>query len=228
MNPDQTPQTTEVVPTFTKHAIRHYNALKRQIHADVKTIASALLRLSKNLKEIRDKQLYFIDGHSTFQEFCQKEIGQSRQQVYRLIQAHDIMQQLLDAGVPLEELPEHERMCRVIREELKPEQRAPVWKALVRACKENDDEGRPTIQDVRTAARRRETISETRRREQGEVVSVFERASNVLRCNIAFDRLDEQAQHRLMLVLTEIAESVTRLIRALDKTIQKRGGDDNE
>ena len=145
------------------------------------------------------------------------ELGQTRQQGYRLIQAHDIMVELLEAGVPHEELPETERMNRELRK-VKPEHRPIVWRALVRAAREADsDDARPTIQDVRTAARRLETTSETRRREQGEVLAHFERTSNVLRSNIAFDMLDETVRQRLALVLAEIAESVQRLIRALER-----------
>lgn len=222
MNTDQTTQ--EIVPTFSKAAIRHYNSLKKKIHANIQTIDTALFELGEYLREIRDKRLYWVDNYSTFQEFCEKELCNSRQQVYRLIQAHDVMQDLLVQGVPHGELPETERMCREIRL-LKPEQRAPIWKALVRSRREEG--GRPQIIDVRAEARANETTSETRQRQQGEVLNQFEKIGTALKVSIAFDVLDAPFRRRLGVVLTEIAENVALLIRMLNNAaVQKRAGKD--
>ena len=81
---------------------------------------------------------------------------------------------------PPEDLPETERMNRELRK-VKPEFREPVWRAIRRAARENNEDGRPTLQDLRTAARRLETTSETRRREEGEIITHFERAAAAIR-----------------------------------------------
>jgi hypothetical protein len=165
------------------------------------------------MTRIRDKRLYFCGGYSTFQEFCQKELGQSRQQVYRLIQAFDVMQDLLAQGIPQEELPQSERLCREIRL-LPPERQAHVWKAVARAAKQAARP--PTIVDVQAEAVKEEKPSDTIQRQQTELLRKFETASASLKVSVAFDLLEPSFRRRLAAVLAEIAETVTLLIRTLN------------
>jgi hypothetical protein len=184
-----------------------------EVHSDLAVVEQAFFRLSRNLKAIKEKRLYFCGGYATFQDFCQKELGNSRQQAYRLIAAHDVMQDLLAQGIPQEELPQSERLCREIRL-LSPEKQAHVWKAVARAAKQAARP--PTITDVQAEVQKEEKPSETIQRQQTELLRKFETVSASLKVSVAFDLLEPSFRRRLAAVLAEIAETVTLLIRTLN------------
>jgi hypothetical protein len=196
-----------------------------EIHSDIAVIEQALFRLGRNLKAIKDKRLYFCGGFSTFQDFCAKELGHTRQQAYRLILAHDVMQDLLVQGVPMEELPQSERLCREIRV-LSPEKQAKVWKAVMRVAKEAKRP--PTIADVQAEAIKEEKPNEILQRQQTELLRKFESASVVLKTAVAFDLLEPPFRFRLAAVLTEIAETVQILIRSLKSSAVEKRADEEK
>jgi hypothetical protein len=56
------------------------------------------------LEIIQRDQLYYVGGYKTFTEFCKAEIG-SRQHAYRLLDAREVIENLLAAGFSEAELP---------------------------------------------------------------------------------------------------------------------------
>jgi hypothetical protein len=123
----------------SKAQLGRYKKILAEIRTHIDLIDHAVARLGRNLQQIRDKQLYFC------------ELGKSRVQVFRLIQAYDTITSLMEAGVSEQDLPATERLCREVRK-LEPEQQAPVWRAVLKAVK---SKGRkPLVSDVQEAARR--------------------------------------------------------------------------
>ena len=196
----------------TKADYKRYSSMLTEIRADIVVVEHALQRLGRNLRSIRDKRLYFCGGFATFQDFCQKELGQSRQQVYRLISAFDVMQDLLAQGVPQEDLPQSERLCREIRL-LPQEKMGKAWKAIMRVTKEANRP--PTIVDVQAEIVKTEEAPEKVQRQQRELLNKFESVSKALKVSVAVDLLEPSFRLRLAAVLSDIAETVTLLMRVL-------------
>jgi hypothetical protein len=153
-NPETNPE-TKLVPTTvhvpSKADRRLYHKIDKELDADTAIVGQALLRISRNLKIMNDRRLYFCGGFNTFEEWCRNKWGKTRQAAYHLIHAYDLLQNLLEAGVAEEDLPPTEKLCRAIRT-LPLEIQAKVWKTIQRAAKAQGR--RPTISDVEREAAR--------------------------------------------------------------------------
>jgi hypothetical protein len=216
---DPTPVTTPIHKPPTKADYKRYRNIVADIHTDFAIAEQALFRLSKNLKTIQDKRLYFCGGFHTFQDFCTRELGQSRQHVYRLIAAHDVMQNLLIQGVAMEDLPISERINREVGF-LPPEYQAKAWKQVLRISKEANRP--PTIIDVQTEAVKLEKPKETLQRQQTELLRKYESVSVVLKTAVAFDLLEPSFRLRLRAVLIEIVERAQILMRSLQSAVVEK------
>src|SRR5215469_10844944 len=208
------------IPTLAKAEVTMYQRCLKQIHEDLKLIQKAFVRFARNMATIRDKRLYFAGNYATFEEFCQKEIGKSRQHVYRVIAAHDTLQNLLAQGVAETELPETERLCREIRQ-LPPEAQAPVWKSVLRVKREKGRQ--PTIIDIQEEAVRHINSEQTIDRQQKEVLQRIESAGRALKIGLSFETLTPDFRRRLIVTLMGIGESIAALLKALDsEAVTKR------
>ena len=61
-----------------------------ELEGIIKTGHQAFIEVGEALTEIRDKKLYRLD-YGTFEEYCQKKWGWTRQHCYRLIQAAPVL-----------------------------------------------------------------------------------------------------------------------------------------
>src|ERR1700745_2341776 len=91
--------------------------------------------------------------------------------IYKLINAHDVLQHLLEAGIPEADLPNSERLCREVRK-LSEEEQAPVWRAVNKAAKERNKA--PTIHDVQAVAVELTKTDGAIERQQTELLQKFE------------------------------------------------------
>ena len=204
------------IPTLAKAEVNLYQRCLKQIREDLKLVQKAFARFARNMATIRGKRLYYAGGYATFEEFCQKEIGKTRQQVYRIIAAHDTLQHLLTQGIPETELPETERLCREIRV-LPVDSQAPVWKAVMRIKREK---GRsPTIIDIQEEAVKHVNSSATIERQQKEVLTKLEGMARGLKMGLSFDTLTEDYRRRLTVALMAIADSVKALLAAINSPV---------
>jgi hypothetical protein len=197
----------------SKAQVGRYKKILAEIRSDIDTIDHAVARLGKNLQQIRDKQLYFCGGYATFKDFCEKELGKSRQQVHRLIQAYDTVTLLVEAGIPEHELPETERLCRAIRDLKEPDQLAPVWRAAHKAAKLQAR--KPQVSDVQKAAAEIIQSPSTIERQQGELLHSFEGAARKLKVGLAINLLTPAFKAKLIGVLLQISESIQCMMTAL-------------
>jgi hypothetical protein len=218
-NREASPETNSeanLVP-LTKHITtkadqRTYNRCLKEIHADIEIVEQALLRLTRNLKIVSERRLYFCGGYTTFEEFCRKELGKSRQQAYHLIHAYDLMQNLLEAGVAEEDLPPTERLCRELRR-LPTEYHARVWKIVQRAAK--DKGRRPEVGDIQEAATKELDTPAAVDRQQNELLQKFEGMARKLKVGLDPKILSPVFRTRLMIALAEIADTATQLMATL-------------
>jgi hypothetical protein len=88
-----------------------YNTLKKEVLDNLDIANSALMRVARDLRTIRDERLYREEADS-FEVWCPKVLGKQRAYIYKLISAGDTLQTLLALGVPGTELPSSERLCR--------------------------------------------------------------------------------------------------------------------
>jgi hypothetical protein len=195
----------------------HYKTLVKQIHEDIDAIDSAVNRLGQHLEEIRDKRLYFCGGYGTFKDFCEQELGKSRQQAFRLIQASETITALMEAGVQDTDLPTTERLCREIRK-LDADQQAPVWKAALKARKLKDPNAKPSAQDLREARDKNPDIINSPshiQRQQDELMHRFKGAAKTFKVGLRYDLLTPEFRKELLSVLQSILASITLLEKAL-------------
>jgi hypothetical protein len=200
----------------SKAQVSRYKKILTEIRADIELIDHAVARLGRNLQQIRDKQLYFCGGYGTFKDFCEKELGKSRQQVFRLIQAYDTVADLMEAGVPEHELPTTERLCREVRH-LEPEQQAPVWRAVLKAAKAKGR--KPMVSDVQEAAVDIIQSPSALERQQNELLHRFEGAARAFKVGLAFDVLTPSFKLKLLGVLMEVSAGLTLTIKALKRSV---------
>jgi hypothetical protein len=206
LNPDKAPSKAD------KH---RYQSLLQQVREDIESIDLALRRVTKNLKIIHERRLYRCGGYETFAEFAMKELGKSRIHAYRLLQAHETMQSLLESGIAESDLPPTERLCREVRRIEDPDEQARIWKAVTRIAKERGR--KPSTKDVQEEAAAKGHPSAIDR-QQMELVQKFEGMERALHVSFRFDVLDPPFRKRLLVALEKIAASVQLLISALQSS----------
>jgi hypothetical protein len=200
------------VKSPSKAEVNRYKKILAEIRTDIDLIDHAVARLGRNLQQIRDKQLYFCGGYATFKDFCEKELGKNRQQVFRLIQAYDTITMLMEAGIAEHELPATERLLREVRK-VEPDYQAPVWRAVLKAVKQ---QGRkPMVSDVQAAEVELIQSPSAIERQQSELLHRFEGAARGLKVGLAVDLLTPSFKLKLIGVLMQISESVQIMIQAL-------------
>jgi hypothetical protein len=200
------------VKSPSKAQVNRYRKILAEIRTDIDLIDNAVARLGRNLQQIRDKQLYFCGGYVTFKDFCEKELGKSRVQVFRLIQAYDTITTLMEAGIPDHELPATERLLREVRK-VEHDYQAPVWRAVIKAVKE---QGRkPTVNDVQEAAVDIVQSPSVIERQQEELLQRFRGAARAFKVGLAYDVLTPSFKVKLLEVLTQVVEAVQITIQAL-------------
>jgi hypothetical protein len=91
----------------------------------VATVESALLRIAKALKEIKEGRLYRAH-YNTFEDFVATELGKGREYGYRLVRCESVLTGLLEDGISAANLPDTERICRELAR-LDPKLRKNVW-----------------------------------------------------------------------------------------------------
>jgi hypothetical protein len=209
------------IPTLAKTEQNRYAKLNARINENLQLINKAFVQLASDLTEMRDRRLYFAGKYATFEEYCKKKLGRTRQHIYQIIRANDILQRLLAQGVPETELPATERLNRAIRDALRGvplEQQddalIPIWKATMRLAKQKDRQ--PTVIDVQEAAVEVIKSDATIERQQKELLSKFEGMARGLKIGLPFDTLSEDFRRRLTVALMAIAEGVTVLLAALE------------
>jgi hypothetical protein len=196
---------------FSKADYKSFAAMDEQVLEDIQLIGKSLLRLSRNLKAIRDRGLYLCGSYRTFDEYCRARLGKGRQYIYRLIQSHDVLQHLLEDGVVQEDLPSTERLVREIRQ-LEEKDQAPVWKAVMRAKKGTGQA--PTIHDVQAEAAKLTPSDKTIDRQQDELIKRIEGAGRALTVNVDFKVLTPYYRRRLLAVFQDIADKLQVLMSA--------------
>jgi hypothetical protein len=193
-----------------------YKAILPQIHDDIQLIGKSLKRLGQNLKKIRDGRLYLCGSYSSFEDFCQAELGKGRQYVYKLIQAYDTLQLLSEGGI-------EEKICLPANDwsessgQLSEYDQVPVWKEVMR--RKRGIGQAPTIHDVRIGVanviKSDKAIDEAIEREQAELTGRFEEVSRTLKVGVKFDLLTLRYRRRLTAVLSDIAATVQILNSSL-------------
>jgi hypothetical protein len=215
---DNQSKTLSVSKPPSKAQVGRYKKILAEIHSDIDLIDHAVARLGKNLQQIRDKQLYFCGGYPTFKDFCEQELGKSRQQVYRLIEAYDTITTLMEAGVSEHDLPGTERLCREIRK-LEPDQQPLIWRAVQNAAK---NKGRkPQVSDVQEVAVEIIQSPSVIERQQAELLHGFEGAARKLKVGLAVNLLTPAFKVKLIGVLMQISEAVHCMITTLKSSAIK-------
>jgi hypothetical protein len=212
------------LPVLAKSEHDRFRVLDARITKNLALIAraaQAYRQLVEDLTEVHDKKLYFAKGYPTFEDYCTRKLGKTRQHIYGLMRSHDTLKRLLAQGIPEEDLPATERLNRAIRDainDLPPEKQdealVPIWKATMRVAREKGR--RPTVIDVQEAAVEIINSDKTIERQQRELLSRFEGAGRALKVGLAFDTLTPDFRRRLQVVLMAIADQLKVLLAALN------------
>lgn len=198
----------------TKAAYRRYKTILTEIHEDKEIVEQALFRLGRNLKAVQKDHLYLCGGYDSFADFCAGELGTSKQHSYRLLQAFDVMQGLLEAGIKQEDLPPSERLVRELHGlKLTPDETARVWKSVLRVKKER---GTPAmVADIQAVAVEELKSASAIDKQQTELIQKFEGVNRSLKVGLKFDCLSPTFRIRLIAALADIANTATLLMQSL-------------
>lgn len=210
------------VKPLTKTEKKLYEQIVGEINEDIAVIEQSFARLGRNLKIMRDNpRLLACGGYQSFSEFCRAEFG-SRQQAYRLMQAYDVLQDLLGNGVREVDLPRSESLCREIRRLETPEEQAKIWKTVQGIAKERNRP--PKARDIDEAIGQQTTPSVIAR-QQDEVLKRYDRVDRLLKVGLRADTLDQMFRVKLLTRLVEISESVNVTITVLRREQETPEGD---
>ena len=93
-------QELEIIEPLSPQESRRYQAIKEELacHQDAFWSCFALLT------EVKEEKLY-RDEHATFEEFCQRVMGFSRQYANRMVAARQVLMELSDDGFGNESFP---------------------------------------------------------------------------------------------------------------------------
>jgi hypothetical protein len=85
--------------------------LKEELMSHIDIINTSLSHMGKVMREIRDQRLYRAE-YRTFEDFCKSLVHKDKRYMNRVIQAADVIEELMLQGVDKDELPNSERICR--------------------------------------------------------------------------------------------------------------------
>ena len=202
-----------------------YRVALRRLHKNLETITNTFAQVSADLALIRERRLYLIGGYDSFKSFCEAELGKSRMRVNQLLQAHEIMRELMESGVPEAELPENERLCRELRG-IPIDLRSEVWDLVKKNCARIGRE--PDRSDVHKAAKQLESDSAKRDRQQSEILRAYHRAAKLLGVTLAVESLAPNFRRRLTVELIAIDEQVKLLLTSLNSQALEAITDEKE
>jgi len=219
------------LPTLAKTEQNLWRKLDARISENLEIIAKAgpaYVQLVKDLTVVHAKKLYFAGGYASWEDYCQRKLGRTRQYIYGIMRSHDTLTKLLAGGVAEEELPATERLNRAIHDaisDLPPakqeEALVPIWRATQRVAR--DKGRRPTVIDVQEAAVQVINSEATVERQQKEVLSKFEGMARGLKVGLSYDTLTDDFRRRLTVALLSIADGVKVLLAALKSpTVEER------
>jgi hypothetical protein len=210
--------TPKSIPVLAKTEQNRAVLLDRRIIERADTINKQFKLWAKDLAEMNSRCLYFHFGFFSFQEYCQKRLGKSRQYIYKIIQAYDTMKFLENQGVSEQDTDIlTERLAREIRD-LPQYKQVLVAKAIARIKRQT---GRmPTIVDVRTEAAKIDGTSDSARieRQQKEVLANHEKALGLTKNNssIAFEVLTPEYRQRLTVVIMAHIQQLKTMLSSLN------------
>jgi hypothetical protein len=209
------------IPALAKTEQTRAHKLDREIIEDTKLIEKSFKRLAKNLTEMNNRRLYFAFGFFTFEEYCRKRLGKSRQYIYKIIQAHDTLKFLESQGVSEEDTDAlTERLVREIRA-LPQYKQVKMALALARIKREK---GRvATVLELQAEAERLDDEKDSARNErQGkEVLAKLEGMARGLKMGLTFDTLSDDYRRRVTVALMAIADGVKVLLAAINSKAVK-------
>jgi hypothetical protein len=225
------------LPTLAKREQNLFHKLDARITENLEIIAKAgpaYVQLVKDLATVHGKKLYYAGGYATWEDYCRKKLGRSRQYMYGILRSYDQLQRLLAGGVTEEELPATERLNRAIHDAIsdlpadkQDDALVPIWKATMRVAR--DKGRRPTVIDVQEAAVEIINSDKTIERQQKEVLSKIEGAGRALKIGFDFDALTPDFRRRLQVALMAIADHITTVLSALNsQAVTERAGANNE
>ena len=214
--PEHSESDPRSIPALAKTEQNRAIKLDRQIIEDRDAINKHFKRMAQNLAEMHSRRLYFAFGFFTFEEYCQKRLGKSRQYIYKIMQAYDTMKFLANQGVSEEDTDAlSERLVREIRV-LPLYKQAAVAKAVARIKRQ---QGRAaTIIEVQAEAAKIDGDEDQVKieRQQKEVLSKFEGMARGLKVGLTADTLTEDFRRRLTVALMAIADGVKLLLSTIN------------
>jgi hypothetical protein len=212
--------------------VRRYVELVNAVHEDITTAQNALHRLAENLAIIHRDRLYYAGGYATFGDFARAEIG-SRTRAYYLLDAREVLGNLLAAGFTEGELPDKERLCREIVK-LSTIDQVKVWKLLRKTQEETGKE--PTSDDVdeavqklseRDSAQNPEPDEDRDEKQMEKLITDWSTAAKKFKVGLSVASLTKSNCLRLAAILTEVQDSISRQMATITHREQQEQEDGN-
>jgi hypothetical protein len=212
--PSITPKTEIIMGPMTPAERNRWKSLKEELASQLDIINTAFIKAGRILRQIRDERLY-REEYDTFEKFCGSMVGKDKRYVNRIIQAHDVIDELLLGGVKETDLPNNERICRELANYPMPDMKK-IWqraKQLSLAA----GKSHPDSITVREAAATIEGDPKARRRQIAELLQRFERIARALKLTIGWGDMEPREIERLRKALTQIAAATATHLEGIPK-----------
>ena len=209
-----TPKTEIIMGPMTLAELNRYKALKEELASQLDIIKTAFIKAGRILRQIRDERLYRGE-FDTFEQFCRSMVGKDKRYVNRIIQAHDVIEELMLGGVKETELPNNERICRELANYPMPDMKK-IWqraKQLSLAA----GKSHPDSITVREVAATVEGSPQAGRRQIIELVQRFEGIARKMKLTIGWGDMEPTEIERLRIALAEIAALAATHLEAIPK-----------
>jgi len=144
---EEVPVISEIIPTSVSALSEEISDEERlkQLEKIIDVNLKAFYEVGLALKEVRDRELYKLQGFVTFEDYCVQRWEMHRSNAYRLIDSSIVMTNLSPMGDKL--LPANERQIRPLTK-LPPEQQQAVWEKVLEAAPVVDDKPKVTAKLV--------------------------------------------------------------------------------
>jgi hypothetical protein len=152
--------------------------------------------------------------YKTFAEFCQKEFNRSRDYVYRLISAHDVVEALIEDGVKKPDLPKRERVTRELSYFPRADRPAALRGARELAIKEGREE--PEVKHIRQVGA--EISPEGKARQIKALIDKLRSIEKSLPESIGWSELDAIQRSETVVLLLQIAQQSQALAKKAKAT----------
>jgi hypothetical protein len=219
---------TSIEPRITKTERQLYNTELKELKKDIGIVEGGLKRIARRLTLFKNG-LYRVH-YESFAEFVKSELGVTRSYGYRLINAHNVLTELVEDGVREANLPDTERLCRELSQITDRKLRKNVWERAELMAKQagkladtsHIDKATQEVEEEEEGQENEgedggEKLKAAHQRQKKEVLEQYRSAQKALSAHLAFEEWEESELASLNNLIISISHQALNIKARLDK-----------